>query len=624
MSTERNTIVQRMSTNTSTNTPPPTATTSSPFRRTTLLSLPLESIRCIADLLSIEKVPECLFEKDQVFNTATIYPGKRQSLNFLGNRQPPIDHQQGQSQQQLTNRERLAVEIDRPGLPLATRSNPESRASAIPGSSKDRINEDEDQGDGSTYWLDGYNEEGYTRDGFTRDGFTRDGYARDGYARDGYARDGYARDGFTRDIYTRDGYTRDGYPTDGLNVDRAESRSVPILSGSPQIPRVNARPIKDNDLIMRGVRDLSAVCRDLRAKLRPVLLARIRIVSQQMMDWTLSAGKEDVPFFRDLRLVPTTHILSNASQLALLQHMVPGQLRSLSISLQPYLLADNVVFGYHPAQDPMGEIVGRVAQMDISGLHLRTNMLGLSSTLSSIRDLTELSIEDVGVWDGGDSSTYQHLISPQHRILSELLRNSATTLQRITFRRKMNNRARDYGHINFDAVLFQEGLEFPCLRELQLRRCTISVLSLKAFLDNHASVETLRFYPETSVQLPALPNTIRQLFTNSHLPAIPAAVSKDMQALCVTANGPLLPAPEQDFVPPLPRTLSTLHARLLPGVSAHQIRRLLENMKKLADIELVVNSSASPSSTLYTPHNLITKLGPVSCFASHLKLVSFR
>jgi hypothetical protein len=275
---------------------------------------------------------------------------------------------------------------------------------------------------------------------------------------------------------------------------------------------------------------------------------------------------------------------------------VPGQLRALAISLQPYLLADNVTFGYHPAQDPMGEIVRRIAQLEISGLQLRTNILGLSRSLPLIRNLRELSIEDVGVWDGGDSSTYQQLISPQHRILSEILHNSSATLERIIFRRKVNARAKDYGHVNYGAVLFQDGLHFPRLRELQLRRCNVSVPSLKRMLDDHSELQTLMFYPEHSMELPTLPNSIRQLFTNSHLAATPIAVPKDMQALCVTANGPLLPAPEQDFVPPLPNTLSTLHARLLPGVSEHQIRRLLENMKNLVDIELVVNKKTFPLS----------------------------
>jgi hypothetical protein len=40
----------------------------------------------------------------------------------------------------------------------------------------------------------------------------------------------------------------------------------------------------------------AAVCRNLGAKLRPLLLARIRIVSQEMMDWHLRVVVMDSSF----------------------------------------------------------------------------------------------------------------------------------------------------------------------------------------------------------------------------------------------------------------------------------------------------------------------------------------
>jgi hypothetical protein len=173
-------------------------------------------------------------------------------------------------------------------------------------------------------------------------------------------------------------------------------------------------------------------------------------------------------------------------------------------------------------------------------------------------------------------------------VLLDLLRNSAATLEHLVLRRKINRRPVDYGHFNFSALLSHEDLAFPKLTKLELRRCTISPQLLKILLDKHPKINALSYYPERSQQLPELPDSIQHLYTNSHLPADEAAVPKDIQALCVAADGPLLPSPEEDFSPPLPGTLSTLHARMQPGVAGQQIQRLLSSMPLLEDVEIVV------------------------------------
>jgi hypothetical protein len=289
-----------------------------------------------------------------------------------------------------------------------------------------------------------------------------------------------------------------------------------------------------------------------------------------------------------VQLLPERDILTHASQLALLRRMSPGQLLGLALSLQPYLLADNVRFGYDPGADAMGEIVKRAGELGIERLFLRTNLLGVSPSLSCIRDLKTLVLEDAGIWDRGDATPYSTHISPQHRVLSKLLHNSAATLERLVLGHQVHSRPRDYGQINSEALLSQEDLSFPNLNKLEVRGCSIAPPSLKTLLEAHPNINTLMYYPERSLQLPELPDTLNHLYTNSNLPAVESAIPRDIKALFVTGAGPLLPTPEQAFSPGLPGSVSALHARLPHGVAKKQIWRLLSSMPLLEDVEIVV------------------------------------
>lgn len=257
----------------------------------------------------------------------------------------------------------------------------------------------------------------------------------------------------------------------------------------------------------------------------------------------------------------------------------------------PYLLARNVQFGYDPASDILRPIVSRIAALQISSLSLRTNTLGLAPSLATIKGLTEFTLEDAGVWDGADTSAYQRHVDAQHHNLAQTLCGSASTLETLVLRRKTNVRAENYGYLNFAAVLCEPPIRFPRLRRLELRRCAVEDTRLHTFLRAHPSIEELTFYPEDAIELPRPPVHLKQLYTNCHMPSLQDAVPPKLTRLCVSENGPVVLPPPQTFVPRLPGTLRTFHARLPPGTTEAQIDQLLAPMLLLEDVELLVSES---------------------------------
>lgn len=279
-------------------------------------------------------------------------------------------------------------------------------------------------------------------------------------------------------------------------------------------------------------------------------------------------------------------------QAEVLNRIKPGQLASLSLSLFPFLLANNLAAGFRPSDDVYLPVLSTVAALHVPELRLHTNIAGVAPSLRLIKDLRSIEILDEGLYDGGFPDDYEDILSEQYGTLVTLFAQSAHTLEKVSFRQRRHAvRPADYAFLDvcniLDAVT-RNGLDaLANLRHLELHSNTTNTQTLSHIFNSASKLASLTVFLRTPLSLPQLPHKLGSLNTNCHLPPNVDAIPPELHTLRVRHDGPLLPSPPDDYVPRLPLTLKCLHANMAPGVSSAMVRRLFQHCPNLENVELL-------------------------------------